>query len=73
VGEVTLHEAAQYCILRIIMTLHFTKYCLGGSRRMRWVGHVACMGKMRNAYKMLVGKHESKRPLGRPRHRGDNI
>jgi hypothetical protein len=35
------------------------------SRRMRWVGHVACMGEMRNAYEILVGKPEGKRSLGR--------
>jgi hypothetical protein len=39
------------------------------SRRMRWVGHVARMGEMRNTYRLLVGKPEGKRPLGRPRHR----
>jgi hypothetical protein len=41
---------------------------------MRWVRHVALMGDMRNAYEILVGKPEGKRPLGRPR-RGweDNI
>jgi hypothetical protein len=44
------------------------------SRRMRWVGHVACMGKKRNAYRILVGKPEGKRPLARPRCRWvDNI
>jgi hypothetical protein len=37
------------------------------SRRMRWVGHVARMGEKRNAYRLLVGKPEGKRPLGRPR------
>jgi hypothetical protein len=43
-------------------------------RRMRWTGHVARMGEKRNAYKLLVGKPEGKRPLGRPRHRWvDNI
>jgi hypothetical protein len=31
-------------------------------------GHVACMGEMRNAYKILVGKPEGKRPLRRPSH-----
>jgi len=36
---------------------------------MRWVGHVAQMGQMRNAYNILVGKPEGKRPLGRPRCR----
>jgi len=35
---------------------------------MRWVGQIANMGDMRNAYKILVGKPEGKRPLGRPRH-----
>jgi hypothetical protein len=39
------------------------------SRRMRWVGHVARMGEKRNAYRLLVGKPEKKRPLGRPRRR----
>jgi hypothetical protein len=43
------------------------------SRRMRWAGHVTRMEK-RNAYRILVGKPEGKRPLGRPRHMGvDNI
>jgi hypothetical protein len=39
------------------------------SRRMRWAGHVARMGDKRNAYRLLVGKPEGKRPLGRPRLR----
>jgi hypothetical protein len=44
------------------------------SRRMRWAGHVARMGEKRNAYRLLVGKPEGKRPLGRPRLRWvDNI
>jgi hypothetical protein len=44
------------------------------SRRMRWAVHVARMGEKRNAYRMLVGKPEGKRPLGRPRRRWvDNI
>jgi transcription termination factor 2 len=44
------------------------------SRRMRWAGHVARMGEKRNAYGILVGEPEGKRPLGRPRRRGmDNI
>jgi hypothetical protein len=44
------------------------------SRRIRWVGYAAHMGEMRNAYKILVGKPEGKRPLGRIRHRWkDNI
>jgi hypothetical protein len=39
------------------------------SRRMRWAGHVARMGEGRNVYRVLVGKPEGKRPLGRPRRR----
>jgi hypothetical protein len=39
------------------------------SRRMRWAGHVASMGAKRNAYRILMGKPEGKRPLGRPRCR----
>jgi hypothetical protein len=43
-------------------------------RRMRWVGHVAHMGERRGIYKVLLGKPERKRPLGRARHRWeDNI
>jgi len=44
------------------------------SRRMRWAGHVACMGEGRGVYRVLVGKPEGRRPLGRPRRRWkDNI
>jgi hypothetical protein len=43
------------------------------SRRMRWAGHVARMGEERNAYRILVGKPEGKRPLGRPRRRWVDI
>jgi hypothetical protein len=54
-----------YCLPSIIRIIK--------SRRMRWAGHVARMGE-KNAYRILVGKPEGKRPLGRPRHRWeDNI
>jgi hypothetical protein len=44
------------------------------SRRMKWVGHVERMGEKRGAYRILVGRPEGRRPLGRPRHRReDNI
>jgi hypothetical protein len=44
------------------------------SRRMRWAGHVARIGETRNSYRILVGKPEGKRPLGRSRRRWvDNI
>jgi hypothetical protein len=41
-------------------------------KRMRWAGHVACMGEGRKVYKVLVGKPKGKRPLGRPRHRWED-
>jgi hypothetical protein len=44
------------------------------SRRMRWARHVARTWEKRNAYRILAGKPEGKRPLGRPRLRWeDNI
>ena len=44
------------------------------SRRMRWAGHVARMGEGRGVYRVLVGKPEGRRPLGKPRLRWeDNI
>jgi hypothetical protein len=39
------------------------------SRRMRWAGHIARMGEERVVYRVLVGKPEGKRPLGRPKRR----
>jgi hypothetical protein len=55
-----------YCMSPIIRIIK--------SRRMRWAGHVARMGEKRSAYRLLVGKPEGKRPLGRPRRRWvDNI
>ena len=54
---------SSYNILRVIK-----------SGRMRWAGHVASMGEGRGVHKVLVGKPEGKRPLGRPRRRWeDNI
>ena len=44
------------------------------SIRMRWAGHVGCMGEERGMYRVLVGKPEGRRPLGRSRRRWvDNI
>jgi hypothetical protein len=44
------------------------------SRKKKWVGHVVHMGEGRGVYRVLVGKPERRRPLGRPRHRWeDNI
>jgi len=39
------------------------------SSRVRWAGNVACVEKVRSAYKILIGKPEGKRPLRRRRHR----
>ena len=55
-----------YSSLNIILVIR--------SRRMRWAQHVACMGEIRNAYKLFVAKPEEKRKRGRTRHRWeDNI
>jgi hypothetical protein len=42
------------------------------SRRIRWAGHVACMGEKRKLYDVSVGKPEGKRPLGRPRRKWED-
>jgi hypothetical protein len=42
------------------------------SRRMRWAGHVARLGEGRGVYRVLVGRPEGKRPLGRPRRRWED-
>jgi len=42
------------------------------SRKMRWAGYVADMGEGRGVHRVLVGKPERKRPLGRPRRRWEN-
>ena len=51
--------------------LYFSPYIVRviNSKRMRWAGHVACRWKKRGAYRILVGKPEGKRTLGRPRRR----
>jgi hypothetical protein len=43
------------------------------SRQVRWAGHVARMGEERKVYKVLVGKPEGKRPLGRPSRRWEDV
>jgi hypothetical protein len=42
------------------------------SRRMRWAGHVERMDKERNVYRVLIGKPDGKRPVGRPRRRWED-
>jgi hypothetical protein len=48
-----------YCSPNIVLVIK--------SRKMRWVGHVAHVGERRGAYRVLVGKLEGERPLGRPK------
>jgi hypothetical protein len=43
------------------------------ARMMRWAGHVARVGEVRGAHNILVGRHEGRRPLGRSRHRWEDI
>ena len=40
--------------------------------RMRWARYIACMGERRGVYRVLVGKPEGKRPLGRQRRRWED-
>jgi hypothetical protein len=56
-----LSEDASSYIIRVVK-----------SRRMRYAGHVACIGEMRYAYKILVDKTQEKRPVGRPRRRWED-
>jgi hypothetical protein len=54
--------------------MHSIKIRIIKSRRMRWAGNIARMAEKRNAYRILVGKPEGTRPLGRPRCKWvDNI
>jgi hypothetical protein len=64
-----LHNEELHNLCYVPSTIRMIK-----SRMMKWVGHAAQMGEKRNAYRILVGKPEGKRPLGRPRCRlVDNI
>jgi hypothetical protein len=42
------------------------------SRKMKWEGYMAHMGEERKLYRVLMGKPEGKRPLGRPRRRWED-
>jgi hypothetical protein len=68
VGSLTSHNPiGLQGLLMGIALLYFTFISIVRiikSRRMRWAGHVACMGEKRNANRLLVGKPERKRPLG---------
>jgi hypothetical protein len=56
-------------ILLLLLLLHPSSIIRMNKSRLRRAGHVARTGEKRNAYRILVGKPEGKRPLGRPRHR----
>jgi hypothetical protein len=58
-----------YCIMRSFITCTLLQVRMIKSRRMRWSGHVARIGEKRKVWRILVGKPEGKRPLGRPRYR----
>jgi hypothetical protein len=61
----------QWCTLYILV---YNIVQVIKSQKIRWAGHVARMGEKRGVYRVLVGKSEGKRPLGRPRRRlEDNI
>jgi hypothetical protein len=63
--EIKSWEVGENCIMRSLIAPSIIRMIK--SRRMRWAGHVARMGEKRNAYRILVGEPEGKRPLGRPR------
>jgi hypothetical protein len=68
-GQRKLHNEDHHDLYSSLSIIRIIK-----SRRMRLAGQVARMREKRNAYMLLVGKPEGKKPLGRPRHRWvDNI
>ena len=82
-GKITEKRCAGYEASTCIMPLDVSERCLYASpnfvlviksRRMRWAGNVARMVERRGVYRVLVGKPEGKRPLGRRRRKWkDNI
>jgi hypothetical protein len=59
-----LHDTYKYSSPNIIR--------VSKGRRMKWAGHVARIGGGRGEYKALMGRHDEKRPPGRPRHRWED-
>jgi hypothetical protein len=60
------------CTMRSFIIYTHPQISLGKSRRMRWAGHVTRVGEETKVCKVLVGKPEGKRPLGRPRRRWED-
>ena len=54
------------------MSVLLTKYYSGDQSRMRWAGHLARLGERRGGYRILAGKPEEERPLGKPRHKWED-
>jgi len=70
--SVTPNAKNPFLTQNLILTLKIVRVVK--SRRMRWAGHVARMGEERGVHRILVGKPEGNRPLGKPRRRWeDNI
>jgi hypothetical protein len=66
---IKLHNDELHCLYSSLNIVRVIK-----SKRMRWAGHVACMGEGRGVYRVLVGRPKGKRPLGRPKCKWeDNI
>jgi hypothetical protein len=59
-----LHNKELYALYSSPDTIRMSK-----SRRLKWAGHIACIGERRGAYRVLMGKPDRRRSLGRPRHR----
>jgi hypothetical protein len=64
---ITIMVMMMIIIIIIIIIINIVETKIIKSRRKRWAGHVARMGKKKNVHRLLVGKPEGKRPLGRPR------
>jgi hypothetical protein len=67
------HEDGENCTNEKPHTLNTSSNIISVIKtRVGWVGHIACMEEMRNAYNILVTKFKGKRPLGRPKHKQQN-
>jgi hypothetical protein len=66
-------DNGENCIMMKFITRIILRILLGSlNQTMKWAGHVARMGEGRGIYRVLVGRPEGKKPLGRPRRRWEN-